>query len=67
MFLFPYGHVQIKTKLNKQAAEQLLIEHLEPRKFLYNVFRGNHKFFEGESNNGRFKINRVVNSTFAAP
>ncbi len=60
MFLLPYGHVQINTKLSKEAAERRLAEHLEPRRLLYGMLRGEHKFFEGSVTDGRFEMNRIV-------
>jgi hypothetical protein len=64
MFILPYGHLQIKTKMNKETTIQRLVENTEPRKLLYGVFRGNHKFFEGIINGDTFNINRVAKSSF---
>jgi hypothetical protein len=60
MFLLPHGHIQIKTKLHRDEVEQRLSEQVEPRKAIVpGIFRGKHKYFEGEIKNGSFKINRV--------
>jgi hypothetical protein len=67
MLVLPFSHIQMTTKLNRAEAEQRLAEQVEPRRFIGGAFRGDHKYFEGEIENGRFKINRVFrykNSAF---
>ena len=61
MFVLPFGHINISTKLNITEAEQKLAQEVEARQFLGGAFRPNHKFFEGEVENGHFNINRIVN------
>ncbi len=60
MFVIPYGHIQMKSKLDSIEVENRLKEQLEPQRFVSGIFRGSHKYFEGELNKGQFKINPVI-------
>lgn len=60
MFFMPYGHIQIKSKFKADEIERRLKEQLEPPSIISGMFRGNHKYFQGSIENGKFKISRII-------
>lgn len=60
MYLIPYGFIQIKTKLSSQEIEKRLNNEVEQQRLVSGMFRGNHKYFEGEVSGKQFKINPVI-------
>ncbi len=60
MFFIPYGHKQIKSKLKVDEIERRLKSQLDPHSIISGMFRGDHKYFQGNINNGEFKISRII-------
>ncbi|MDA0243690.1 MAG: hypothetical protein OT477_09765 [Chloroflexi bacterium] len=60
MFFIPYGHIEIKSKLTADEIERRLKERLDPHSNISGMFRGEHKYFQGNMENGELRISRII-------
>jgi hypothetical protein len=59
MLLAPFERLTIETPLRPEEARQRVAEVIEPRR-MFRFFSGNHKPYQGELNDYRFEVTRII-------
>jgi hypothetical protein len=59
MLLAPFERLTIETPLPPEEVRQRLAEVIEPRR-MFRFFSGNHKPYQGELNDYRFEVTRII-------